>query len=77
MERLMKDYFGITPCYTNQDFERRFRMPRSVCERIFSGVIGKGIFVRRFDSTNKADIHLLQRVVDALRIPAYGVAASV
>ena len=51
-------------------------MPRSVCERLFGGVNGKGIFVRRFDSTNKPGIHPLQRVVAALRMLAYGVAAD-
>ena len=75
IDRLMTDYFAISARYTNHEFERRFRMPRSVCERIFSGVNRKGIFVRIFDSINKAGVHPLQRVFAALRMLAYRVAS--
>ena len=76
VDRLMTDYFGISPRFTNRDFERRFRIRRSVYEMIFSGVNGNGIFVRRFDVTNKAVFILLPRVVAALCMLAYGVAAG-
>jgi hypothetical protein len=45
-ERLFKNYFSTDPppVYNETDFERRFRMPRAVFNRIKEKIIGKGLF---------------------------------
>lgn len=76
LRRLQRDYFGPEAKYSEVDFERRFRMPRRVFEKIYSTVRGKSIFVQRSDCTKKEGIHPLLRVTAALRMMAYGVAAD-
>jgi hypothetical protein len=45
-ERLFKNYFSTDPppVYNDTDFERRFRMPRAVFNRISEKIIGKGLY---------------------------------
>ena len=74
--RLMTDYFGDSPKYDEHDFERRFRLPRSVFNKIHAAVVGNGVFVRRRDATGKEGIHPLVRIAAALRMLAYGIAAD-
>lgn len=74
--RLHDDYFSSTPKYSTRDFERRFRMPRVVFERIQNAINGKGIFVRRTDGLNRQGIHPIVRITAALRMLAYGIAAD-
>jgi hypothetical protein len=76
-ERLVSQYFqGVESIYDEGDFERRFRMPRAVFNRIADAVFGKGMFVLRHDATGKAGIHPLVRLVACLRLLAYGTAAD-
>lgn len=75
-ERLFRDYFAANPKYEEKDFERRFPMPRSVFQRIYSTLLGKGIFVRKEDCTKKKGIYPLVRMTAALRMLAYGAAAD-
>lgn len=52
-QRINSDYF-IPDCkYSEQDFERRFRLPKVVFNKINSAVTGKGIFVQRVDTSVK------------------------
>jgi hypothetical protein len=45
-QRLIKNYFsGTASTYDEDDFERRFRMPRSVFNRIYETIKDKGCFV--------------------------------
>lgn len=67
-----RKYFCLGSVYNDVDFERRFRMPRTVFERIQNGLMGRGIFVKRTDALNKQGISPLVRIVAALRILAYG-----
>lgn len=74
--RLWNDYFCDTPKYGSRDFERRFRVPKSVFFKVYNAIHGKDIFVQRRDAAKKNGIHPLVRMTAALRIVAYGIAAD-
>lgn len=71
-QRFQRLYFSDYCVYDKHDFERRFRMPRALFERICTAIIGKGIFTHRVDATNKKGMHPMIRVIAALRVLAYG-----
>ena len=72
-ERIMKDYFSAEQStYNEQDFERRFRLPRNVFDTIYDRIIGKSIFIQGIDATKKRGIHPLCRFVACIRYLAYG-----
>jgi hypothetical protein len=74
---LIKHYFsGPDSLYNEQQFEDRFRMPRSVFQKIWQRINGKGLFVHRQDATKKRGIHPLCRLVACLRVLAYGTSAD-
>lgn len=52
-QRLLHDYVRNAK-YSNSSFERRFRMPRAVFDRLLSAVDGCGIFTLRKDATGSA-----------------------
>lgn len=74
--RLLKHYFGDSPNYDERDFERRFRLPRGLFEKVNQTVHVTRIFVRRRDATGKSGIYSLVRVVTARGMMAYGIAAD-
>ena len=76
LNRLNRDYFSTTPLYSDVSFERRFRMPRIVFNRLFTELEGEGLFVRKKDGLKREGIHPLQRMVAAIRMLAYGTAAD-
>ena len=67
-------YFnGVESIYTEADFENRFRVPRSIFQRIYTTIHGNGMFVRKYDSVkNKFGIHPLVRFVTCFRKLVYG-----
>jgi hypothetical protein len=72
-EQLVANYFsGDQSIYDEDDFERRFRMPRTVFNRLKDGIIGKGPFVLQTDAAKKGGIHPLVRLVACLRKLSYG-----
>lgn len=71
-ERFERLYFWDYPVHDDKDFERRFRMPSVVFNRVMSAVDGKSIFRLRHDVTNRRGISPRMRVIDAFRVPAYG-----
>ena len=74
---LVRDYFsGMDSVYDEQDFERRFRMPRCIFEKVQGGILGCGSFVQRTDCTGKPGIHPLCRLTAVLRMIAYGECAD-
>lgn len=76
-EQLTRDYFsGEESIYDEQDFNRRFRMPRSVFDKINNGINGRGSFKQSYNCTGKAGIHPLCRLTAVLRMIAYGDAAD-
>jgi hypothetical protein len=71
--KLIKDYFnGTDSIYDESDFERRFRMPRSVFNELFDAINGHGSFKQRRDCVGKQGIHPLVRTVACLRHICYG-----
>lgn len=71
-QRFHRYYFAENPVFNEQDFERRFRMPKRLFERIDAALRGRSIFKHREDATGKKGIHPQIRLVAALRILAYG-----
>jgi len=71
----LRDYFvlnGDPPVYNEGDFERRFRMPRSVFLRVYNAVKVRPFFAQRINATGRLQAHPLQKVVAAFRVIAYG-----
>jgi hypothetical protein len=73
-QRLVHNYFsGPASKYDENDFERRFRMPRSVFNKIQEKIIGKGLFEhRKMNLSGRKGIHPLVRLTACLRRLAYG-----
>jgi hypothetical protein len=70
----VQNYFsGPASKYDENDFERRFRMPRSVFNKIQENIIGKGLFVdRKMNFSGQKGVHPLVRLTACLRRLAYG-----
>jgi len=72
-QRLLHDYFsGPSSKYSEADFERRFRVNRTVFDQLAGAVYGKGRFKMRYDCTGKHGIHPLCRITAVLRAICYG-----
>lgn len=65
-------YFNEDNVYDEVNFERGFRMPGLLFERIYNGIKRKRVFVNRKDGTGKRGIHPKKKVISALRIFGYG-----
>lgn len=76
LKRIHDDYFAEEPVYSEADFERRFRTPRAVFNRIHDALCARPFFQRKTDALNKPGIHPLQKIVAAMRMMAYGVAGD-
>lgn len=74
--KLVEHYFsGTESLYNETDFERRFRMPRSVFNRIHEALVQEEVdpFVQKYCSvTKKPGISPLCRLVACLRKICYG-----
>lgn len=72
-EKIIRDYFnGRDSLYDEIDFERRFRVSRSIFTRINDAVMGKDPFIRKMDATKKLGIHPLVKLVGCFRFLGYG-----
>ena len=66
-------YFnGRQSTYDERDFERRFRCPRSVWNRIHDDFMGQDPFVHKKDATGRWGIYPLVKLVGCFRYIAYG-----
>jgi len=75
LRAILRDYFGLNgspPVYDEADFERRFRVPRSVFLRIYHAVKNRPFFAQRINATDIPQAHPLQKVVAAFRVIVYG-----
>jgi len=75
LRAILRDFFGLNggpPVYNEGDFERRFRVPRSVLLRIYNAVKDRPFFEQRINATGRLQAHPLQKVVAAFRVIAYG-----
>lgn len=75
-KKLVEQYFsGEASIYNEVDFERRFRMPRSVFNRIYDALVQQAVppFVQKYCTfANKPGITPLCRLVACLRKICYG-----
>jgi Plant transposon protein len=70
---LVTHYFsGRESLYNESDFERRFRMPRTVFQRIHDALMGTDPFIHKEDATKKLGLYPLVKLVACLRHLAYG-----
>lgn len=74
------DHSGyVGPKYSENDFERRYRMPRVVFDRIYTATVNFSDFLKaglRRDCRGKQGIHPLFKVTAALRMLSYAVPAE-
>ena len=77
-EKLEKQYFnGESSTYTEEQFERRFHVPRVVFAEVWGKMEGKGPFKQHYDCvTNEPGIHPLVRMVACWRRLSYGDASD-
>lgn len=75
LQAILRDYFGVDgqpPVYDERDFERRFRVPRSVFLRVYHAGKDQPWWKRTINATGRPQAHPLQKVVAAFRAIAYG-----
>jgi hypothetical protein len=60
--------------YNKQDFERRFRVPREVFNRIHDKLMGEHPFIHYEDATKKKGTYPLVKLVACFRYIAYSYA---
>nr|XP_029709624.1 uncharacterized protein LOC109399029 [Aedes albopictus] len=70
--RLFNDYFAENSVYTDEQFERRFRMRRSLFLRIAKAMEQNEYFIQKPNATGKLGLTNLQKCTAALRQLAYG-----
>jgi len=76
---ILRDYFGLDgrpPIYDEKDFERRFRLPRIVFDRVYRDIFSVPYFQQRVNATGEMQSSTLQKVAAALRVLAYGLPAD-
>jgi hypothetical protein len=86
MANIRDDYFladdevrrdgGIGKRYTEEEFERRFRMPRSDFDEVCVVVSQDSYFRERKDATGKPGAFPIQKVISALRQLCYGLSSD-
>jgi len=75
LRAILRDYSGLNgdpPVYNEGDFERRFRVPRSVFLRIYNAVKDRPFFAQRINATCRLQALPLRKVVAAFRVIAHG-----
>jgi len=75
LRAILRDYFGLNgkpPVYNECDFERRFRVPRSVFLRIYNAVKDRPFLAQRINATGRLQAYPSQKVVAAFRVIANG-----
>nr|XP_023897898.1 uncharacterized protein LOC112009792 [Quercus suber] len=76
-QRLFQDYFAESPVYPLKIFRRRFQISRSLFLRIKSNLEEKDeYFVQKRNVAGVLGLSSLQKMIAALRMLAYGVAAD-
>lgn len=75
VDNILRDYFGLNgnpPVYDEKDFERRFRVPRVVFDRIYKDIKDEPGWQQTINATGRPQSHPLQKLVAAFRVLAYG-----
>jgi len=76
---ILRDYFGLDgrpPNYDKKGFERRFRLPRIVFDRVCGDISSVPYFQQRVSATGEMQSSTLQKLAAALRVLAYGLPAD-
>jgi hypothetical protein len=74
--RLVADYFAVDPVYPARYFERRFRVPRELFDRVFNEISKAPYFVRKTDAAGRRGLTPLQKVCTAILMLASGACAD-
>jgi len=75
MRRIMADYFGLDgnePVHDEATFERLFRVPRIVFERIFEGIKEELFWRQTVNAMGRPQAYALQKLVAVFRVLAFG-----
>lgn len=75
LENVCRDYSGLNgnpPVYDETDFERRFRVPRVVLDRIYKYIEYESGWRQTINATGRQQSHPLQKLVAAFQVLAYG-----
>jgi hypothetical protein len=76
LKMLKNDYFDDNAIY-EQEFERRFRMPKELFLKIVEAVQNENpYFVQKRDATGKLGLNPIQKCTAAIRVLAYGSSAD-
>ena len=76
-QKITRDYFSQSELiYNESDFERRFRMPRSVFNSIANSLIGTEPFIKYVLKNNALTIYPLCQLVGAMRQLSYDIGAD-
>ncbi|KAI4998455.1 hypothetical protein ZWY2020_053797 [Hordeum vulgare] len=76
---LWNDYFKEVPRFPEHLFRRRFRMSRTLFNRIADGILEHdydGYFTQKRSASGALGLHPLQKMTAAMRILTYGIAAD-
>jgi len=76
---ILRDYFGLDgrPLnYDKEDFERRFRLPRIVFDRVCGDILSVPFFQQPVSATGEMQSSTMQKIAAALRVRAYGLPAD-
>lgn len=71
-QRFDRYYLRTTKSTSESDFERRFRMPRTLFSKIEQALYRKGEFKHMEDAARMSGIHPRIKIIAALRVLAYG-----
>lgn len=76
--RLWNDYFADEPIYTDYIFRRRFRMRRTLFNRVLGGVTAfDDYFLQKTDALNVVGLSSHQKIAAGIRCLAYGASADI
>jgi Plant transposon protein len=73
---LVADYFAVDPVYPARYFERRFRVPRELFNRVLNEVSKAPYFVRKTDAASRHGLTPPQKVCTAILMLASGACAD-
>ena len=72
-QMVVRNYFnGRESVYSEADFERRFRCPRSVFNRVHDAIMRVDPFIHKRDCTGKWGVYPLVKLVGCFRYISYG-----
>ncbi|KAH9142153.1 hypothetical protein AeRB84_013756 [Aphanomyces euteiches] len=75
--RLVEQYFGDNPVYSDEDFRLRFRMSKPLFQRVIAAVkLDNDFFTQKVNAARKPGVPPLIKVTAALRMLTYGGSAD-